>query len=131
MFSPRQNYRVNGNKVIREPKNGHEHSPLNDNLQAENKDLRSQLNSLASKHTDLRESHYQQYRQIIELKKQLETSDKDRSTIKENSRNLRARLASKEKRFNDLSDQYYKLEDEHHSLRRSLRQVDRQPRRHH
>ncbi|KAL8671583.1 MAG: hypothetical protein Q9168_003927, partial [Polycauliona sp. 1 TL-2023] len=101
MFSPRQNYRVNGNKIIREPKNGHERSPPNDNLQAENKDLRSQLNSLASKHTDLRESHYQQYRQIIELRKQLETSNKDRSTFKENNRDLSARLASKDRKLTD------------------------------
>ncbi|KAL8752950.1 MAG: hypothetical protein Q9199_005389 [Rusavskia elegans] len=129
MFSPFQHVRFDRGRMIRVPDEEQEHTSQIHNLRMEKKALRNQLDSLVSDNTNLRRAHDRLSRQIAELQKQLESSDRDRITVTRKNRELSARITSKNQAYQDLCIDYNMLDDESRSLRRSRQQPNGQPRR--
>lgn len=129
MFSPFQPVRFDRGRMIRVPDEEQEHTSKVHNLRMEKKALRNQLDSLVSDNTNLRRAHDRLSRQIAELKKQLEISDRDRINVARKNRELSAQITGKNQAYHDLCIDYNMLDDEIRSLCRSRQQPNRQSRR--
>ena len=127
MAFPFQNILVDRNGMIHVPRNNRQHNLHVDNLRADNKALRSYLNTLETDKKKLRQAYDRHSHQIADLKKRLEKSERDRSTATKKNGELGAKIDRKEQLYKDLDVEYNILRGENRSLRRSLQEARWQP----
>ena len=127
MAFPFQNILVDRNGMIHVPRNNRQHNLHVDNLRADNKALRSYLNTLETDKKKLRQAYDRHSHQIADLKKRLEKSERDRSTATKKNGELGAKIDRKEQLYKDLDVEYNILRGENRSLRRSLQGARWQP----
>lgn len=109
------------------PHKNRQHNSYIDDLRANNNALRDRLKNIETDRKTLRQAYDRHSHQIADLKKRLEKSEGDRTTVTKKNRELSAKIERKEQAYRDLDMHYNILHREYRSLRRSLQEPNWQP----
>ena len=127
MFFPFKHVKVDRGRMIHVPHKEQQRNLHVDKPHADNAILRNHINVLETEKQHLHQAYHRQSRELADLKKRLEKSERDRATVTRKYRDLGAKFNSKEQAYNHLYVQYDMLREENRSLRRCLQQPHRQP----